>query len=118
MDERQVVLGFLLPANEQLAEAVVPRSCALDHPAPRRVATPGSGVEGLFASAPDVGLVAALTHPGLDLGVVVALVKAQMLTVVRSRLGTRHDDIVHSRQAGFHVVDVGRRQRDAHRGAA
>ena len=36
MDEGEVVLGLLLPADEQAAEAVEPAVCDLHHPAPRR----------------------------------------------------------------------------------
>ena len=85
MQHSQVVLGFLGPSDEQVAEAVEPGMGALHHLAPGFLASlPGLG---LLAARPDVGRVAERGHHGAYLLVVVARVEAQAGRCTRRLLG-------------------------------
>ena len=79
MHEGEIVLGLLLPADEQLAEAVEPRVGALDDPAAGAEA--GLALDRLrfFAAAADVGRECELVAELAYLVVVVAAIKAEPL---------------------------------------
>ena len=79
MEQGEVVVGLLLPADEQAAEAVHPGVRALDHPAPGPIARdlPFGGL--LFAARADVGGVAPFRDRLPRRVLVVALVQAQVL---------------------------------------
>src|SRR2546430_6290695 len=83
LDQREVVLALLLPADEQAAETVEPGVRHLHHPAPRRVAVGMAGWRqgvGLAGLGRDVRHVA-LGAGGLPAGGVVA-------TPIPTQLGT------------------------------
>src|SRR5438094_5810942 len=83
LHEGEVVLRLLLPPDEQLAEAVEPRVRAFDHPPSRPLAAPT--VPALLAAATNVRQEAAPADRLLSVGVIVALVEAEMLLGVRRR---------------------------------
>src|SRR5207244_8896655 len=72
LHEREVVLGLLLPPDEQLAE-VEPRVRALDYPPPCPLAAPAPPA--LLAPPPDVRHEVAAPGRRFGVGVVVALVQ-------------------------------------------
>jgi len=86
LDEGEVVLRLLLPADEQFPVAVEPRMRALDDPAPRPRPTP-TGAR-LFAAPSNVRLEPPLPYRALHDDVVVALVETEVLL----RAGRGPDD--------------------------
>jgi hypothetical protein len=82
LEEREVVLGFFRPADQEGAVAVEPGVAGLDDPAPRTPSPGGSFELELVGAATDVGAVAAagseVAHPGIG----VAAVEAQALRVL------------------------------------
>ena len=102
--EGEVVAADALPANEQSAEAVVPGVGALHHPAARLALH--AAEQRLLAAAPDVRRDPASPNGSLRVGVVVALVEAE---VPRSARAARraHDHRVERLGDEPLVVDVG-----------
>ena len=102
--EGEVVGANSLPAHEQAAEAVVPGVGALHHPAARLALH--AAEQRLLAAAPDVGCDPASPNGSLRIGVVVALVEAEVL---RSAGAARraHDHRVEGLGNEPLVVDVG-----------
>src|SRR5215208_4606369 len=94
LDQAQVVLGILLVPDAEFAEAVMPAVRAFDDPAPRRVAGgPRGNWSGRLAPAALAGgmhHVAARLGRLVGLGVVEALIPAQVLGVPGGRSGPRH----------------------------
>lgn len=78
MEKREVVCGFLFPANEDAAEAVHPAVRALDYPAAGLVARLVLDEPGFLTARFDVGREAELLAQLADFVVVVALVQAQV----------------------------------------
>src|SRR5215510_3193992 len=72
VNEREVVLRFLLPADQQLPAAVEPPMPPLHDPTPRSGATPTGA--SLFAAPSDVRMVVPPAHRPLHDGVVISLV--------------------------------------------
>lgn len=104
LEHREVVGRDALPAHQQPPEAVVPAVGALDHPAPRF--SPYAAQEGWLAASPDVRGDAPPAHGGFGIGVVVALVQAQMCWAARAPRGAEHDGVEHLGHHPF-VVHVG-----------
>src|SRR5947207_4261245 len=103
LDQGQVVLGFLLVADAEFAEAVMPAIGALDAPAPRGVTRcPRRGGSGRRRGAPlarRMQLVAARLGRLVGSGVVEALIPAQVLGMPGGRGGARdHDAVQRSRR--------------------
>src|SRR2546426_6599146 len=75
--EREVVLGLLLPADEQFAVTVEPGVRAFDDPASRALPAPTAAA--LLTAATNVRHEAAAPHCLVRVGVVVALVQTEVL---------------------------------------
>ena len=75
--EREVVLGLLLPADEQFAVTVEPGVRAFNDPASR--ALPAPTASALLTAATNVRHEAAAPHRLVRVGVVVALVQTEVL---------------------------------------
>ena len=89
LEQREVVLGFLRPADQQGAVAVEPGVASLDDPAPGAPARFGSFQLELVAAAVDAGCV--------DPRVAVAAVQTESLRTLGRRLGPRDRDRVERR---------------------
>jgi hypothetical protein len=77
LEHSLVVLGLLLPANEQSSEAIDPGMQAFDHPAARlRVGMVGRCLA-LFTAASDMGRQVVVVGDLPESVIVVALVRAQ-----------------------------------------
>jgi hypothetical protein len=87
LEERQMVLGFLRPADQERAVAVEPRVAGLYNPAPGAPPRCGSFELDFVAAAPDVGCVAAPCCEVVDPGIAVAAVETEALRSVGRRLG-------------------------------
>src|SRR6266508_4430113 len=82
LEQGEVVLGFLRPADQECAVAVEPGVAGFDDPAPRPPSRSGSFQLELVAAAADVGGVAAAGGEVVDPGVGVAAVEAQALRLL------------------------------------
>jgi hypothetical protein len=82
LEEREVVLGFLRPADQECAVAVEPRVAGLDDPAARLPSGRGALRLDLVAATTDVGAVAAAGSELVDPGVGVAAVETQTLRLL------------------------------------
>jgi len=82
VEEAEVVLGLLRPADEECAVAVEPGVAGLDDPAPRAPSRCGAFELELVGAATDVGAIAAAGCEVADPGVGVAAVEAQALRVL------------------------------------
>ena len=87
LEEREVVLGFLRPADQEGAVAVEPGVAGLDHPAPGAPSRPGSFELELVGAATDVRGVAATGRELVDPGIAVATVETEGLRIVGRWLG-------------------------------
>ena len=106
MQHRQIVVGPLLPPDEDPAEPVHPRVRALHDPAPRLPAEPlGQPQLRLLAAARDARDVAAPRHERAELAGVVALVRMELL-LDRARRGTLRFDRAKRRLRELRVVPV------------
>jgi hypothetical protein len=97
LEECEVVLGFLRPADEQRPVAVEPGVAGLDDPATRPPARGAQLERDLLATGADVRREAALAAELMHPGIVVAAVEAQPLRLLRSRLGPLDRDRVEAR---------------------
>jgi hypothetical protein len=79
LEEREVVVGFLRPADQEGAVAVEPGVAGLDDPATGAPSRRGALQLKFVAAAPDVGGVAASRGELVDPGVGVAAVETQTL---------------------------------------
>lgn len=114
MDEGEVVGGLPLVTNEQRAKTIVPTVGAFDDPAARLAS--GAADQRWFAAPSNVRSHSAISDLFLGVGVVVALVEAEVLRHQGTSPTAKHDRI--ERRAGHPlVVDVGsshlNRERDA-----
>ena len=82
LKEREVVLGFLRPADQECTVAVEPGVAGFDDPAPRAPSRSGSFELALVGAAADVGGVTAAGGEVVDPGVGVAAVQAEALRVL------------------------------------
>ena len=115
LEHREVVGREALPAHQQPPEAVVPTVGALDHPTPWF--SPYAAQEGWLAAPSDVRNDPPLAHGGFRIGVVVALVQAQMLRAAWAPRGAEHDGVEHLGHHPF-VVHVGAGDAHGHGDAA
>ena len=107
MKEGDVVVGRLVPTDQNAPEAVQPAVSAFHHPAAGfEPSFPFDGLS-LFASTPDVGGEAELVQGAAHLSEVVALVQAQTLGMFWSRRRARHRQAVHRSPHQLHIVAVG-----------
>jgi len=97
LEKREVVLGFLRPADQEGAVAVEPGMAGLDDPAAGLPARCGSFQLDLFAAATDVGCVAASLRELVDPWVAVAAVEAEALWILGGRLWPADRDRVECR---------------------
>ena len=111
--EREVILRLLLPADEQLAVTVEPRVRAFDDPSAGSLATPTAPA--LFAATTNVRDEAAPPDRFVDVGVIIALVKAEVL---RGEGGRPNDASVEQLSERGLVRRIGRRDDQRDRRAA
>src|SRR5512143_4110792 len=79
MQKGQVVLGFLIPAHQNAAEAIQPAVTALYHPPTRFLAGLARHRLSFHTTRANVSREAKLLQDGADLIVIIALVQAQAL---------------------------------------
>lgn len=97
LEEREVVLGFLRPADQESAVAVEPGVAGLDDPAASAPAGHCSFELEFLAPATDVGRVATARGELIDPRVPVASVETESLRILGGRLGPRDRDRVERR---------------------
>ena len=113
LEHGEVVGRDALPADEQSSKPIVPAVGAFDDPASRPTADTAD--QGFLSAPTNVGSDSSLAHCGFRIGVVVALVQAQIVWPPRTARCLQDDSVERS---GHHplVVDVGagdhHRQRD------
>ena len=107
MKEGDVVVGRLVPTDQNTPEAVQPAVSAFHHPAAGfEPSFPFDGLS-LFASTPDVGGEAELVQGAAHLSEVVAFVQAQTLGMRWGGRRARHRQAVHRSPHQLHIVAVG-----------
>lgn len=116
MDEAEVVLGFLVVADEERTTLLQPGDRALDDPAPSRMLLEARLVEPLLADPADVGEVARPVAGGFAGRVVVGLVEAEVLGEPTG-IGALDDDCLDRLREQLGVVDVGALDRSPERAA-
>src|SRR5918911_1510649 len=84
MHERQIIVGLLLPTNQQPSEAVHPGVGPFDHPTPSTITGNGGPFLRFLTTTADMRRVAPLRQRLPDRIIIVAFVQAQVL---RSLLG-------------------------------
>src|SRR5258708_32079670 len=82
MQQRQVVLRFLVPANQETAKTVHPRMRPFHHPAPRFAARFVPDRFRLFPTRAYMGGEAKLLHHRIDRIIVVARIQAPTLRLL------------------------------------
>jgi hypothetical protein len=97
LEQREVILWFLRPADQECAVAVEPGVAGFDDPAPRARSRSGSFELELVGTAADVRGVTAAGGEVVDPGVGVAAVQAQALRLLGRRLGSSDRDRVERR---------------------
>jgi hypothetical protein len=97
LEQREVVLGFLRPADQERAVAVQPGVAGLDDPAAGMPSRRGLFELDLLAAAANVGCVAATLRELVDPRVAIAAVEAEALRILDGRLGPRDRDRVECR---------------------
>ena len=117
MKKGDVVVGRLVPADQDAPESVQPTVSAFHHPAPGfESGLPFDGLS-LFASTADVGGETELVHDAAHLVKVVAFIQAHTLGLVWTGRRSRHGQAVHRGPHQFHVMTVGPVHRQTHRNA-
>lgn len=89
LEQCEVVVGFLRPADQERAVAVEPGVAGFDDPAASAPSGRGSFEFDLVAAATDVSAVAAAGCEVADPGVAVAAVETEALRLVGGRLRPR-----------------------------
>jgi hypothetical protein len=107
LEEGEVVLVFLRPADEDRSVAVEPRVARFDDPAARLPVGVGGLEVDLFAAGADVRRELVVADEVADLGVVVGPVEAEALRRFGRRLGTLDRDRVEGALQEEVVVAVG-----------
>ena len=115
LNEGEMIFGGTLPPDPQRAKVVVPAVGSFDDPAPRLLASNGTG-EGGLSPTPNVRPDATIARLAFGLLVVVPFVQAEVLWTSGPSRRTQRNRV--ERPADhMHVVDVGpgerHRQRDA-----
>jgi hypothetical protein len=98
LEQREVVLGFLRPADQERPVAVEPGVTGLDDPAASAPSRCGSFQLELVAATADVRRVAAAGRKLVDPRVGVAAVETEGLRIVEGRLGPNDRDRVERRR--------------------
>src|ERR671924_1348737 len=107
MQQGEVVLGLLTPADQDAAEAVHPAVRPLHHPPPRLVAGPALHPLRLLLLGRDVRREAELLRDLLHLIVGVAPVQAEALRRLRGRVGPLDGDTFQRLPDHLHVGEIG-----------
>ena len=107
MKEGDVVVGRLIPADQDAPEAVQPAVRAFHHPAPGFEPSFSFDGLGLLAPAADVSSEAKLVQRASHLVKVVAFIQAHTLGLVWTGRRSRHGQAVHRGPHQFHVMTVG-----------
>lgn len=97
LEEREVVLGFLRPADQEGAVAVEPGVAGFDDPAASAPTGRSAFELDLLTPPTNVRRVATPRRELVDPGVAVASVEAESLRIVGGRLGPRDRDRVERR---------------------
>jgi hypothetical protein len=92
LEEREVVLGFLRPADQERSVAVEPGVAGLDDPAAGAPSRRGAFQLEFVTTAPDVRGIAAVGCKLVDPRVGIACVEAQTLRSLGRRLRSRDRD--------------------------
>lgn len=79
MEEREVDLGFLFPANDESVKTIHPLVSAFDDPGPCAIATKGIELLGVLADVRNVRGALPLVHGLTDGRVVVSLLAEEIL---------------------------------------
>ena len=114
MEHGEIVLGALLPADEQTAKAVEPGVGALNDPAPGAIADLAGECPDLLAASTQMQREAELGGQLAHLGVVVTFVEAEALRTCLGRRRSRDDDAFQRRPRQFVIVAVGTGDADAY----
>src|SRR5512143_948932 len=117
MQKGQVVLGFLIPAHQNAAEAIHPAVPALYHPPTRFLAGLARHRLSFHATRANVSREAKLLQDGADLIVVIALVQAQALRLFCRWFRPLDQNALESCPHPFHLVAVRARYPHADRDA-
>lgn len=115
LEQGEVVLVLLRPADEDRAVAVEPRVGALDHPAASPPARRLGLESDLLAAGADVGREAVLGGERVDRRRVVGAVEAEALGPLRRRLWALDRDRLDRRREQFQVVALRALVRDPDR---
>lgn len=97
LEQGEVVLGLLRPADQEGAVAVEPGVAGFDDPTPGLPSRDGSFKLEFLAAATDVGAVTAAGRELVDPRVGVAAVETEPLRMLRRRLGPGDRDRVERR---------------------
>ncbi len=108
-EKRQVVLCFLVVANQNGAAAIQPPQCAFDHPAARWVACLSLVIKLFFANVPNVRDVSMLSDRLVASRIVIPFIEGQVLRRFRSRLGAVNNDGIQCLCEQLGVVHIGGR---------
>ena len=117
MKEGDVVVGRLIPADQDAPEAVQPAVRAFHHPTPGFEPSFSFDGLGLLAPAADVSGEAKLVQRASHLVKVVAFIQAHTLGLVWTGRRSRHGQAVHRGPHQFHVMTVRPVHRQTHRNA-
>ena len=91
LKHREIVGGDAFPPDQQAAESIVPTVGALDYPTTRFAAHASD--KRLFSATTNARDDASTSNSGFAVGVVVALVQAEMARTKRNEHATKHDGI-------------------------
>src|SRR5512146_1282451 len=117
MQKSDVIFGFLVPPNENAAEAVHPTMGTLHNPASGSFLGVLFERSGFFAPRPDVGREAEFLQRVAHFVVVIALVQAHVLLLLVARLRAIYHDALNRRPHQLHVVAIGAIGRQTNRHA-
>src|SRR5262245_48761642 len=115
MKHRDIVLGLLIPTNENATEPIQPTVRPLHHPTSCLLPRPTLDCLRLPRLPGNVRCKAELLHDPFRLGVVVAVIQTHTLRFFFGRLGTLHRNAGDGFADHLHVGAVGSVHRQAHR---
>src|SRR5579859_6577934 len=107
MQKRQVVLGLLVPADQQSSEAVHPRMRPFHDPPTRFEACFSLDGFGLFPTRANMSGEPKFAQDLTHLLIVIARIQTHPLWLLLRRLGARDDDRLDGRTRQFHVMPIG-----------
>jgi hypothetical protein len=117
MEEAQIVIRLLIPADEQMTEAIHPRMHLLHDPALRRETGLPFDSLGFFASCANLGSTAELCHTSADLVIVIAFVQTEPLRMFVGRCRPLDDQGRNGLASQLPIMPMGSGDNDAKRDA-